>query len=452
MKNPKKNQIGLAVIGVIAALLFYANLKELFLLFVISILLMNIKKTEICLATYIIAAPFCSVCLSGFQYVAILLIVCFSLFASKCKEINGNHFVVFLTVLIVMLCSFVGGVNPQADIMVLAIIAMVLLLGICVGVSPANVWILMYAYIISISCMIFVTFMEVLAGNNVFLYSSNRLAFYGNVRDMANACAIPLSFIIISYITKMKRLFRLPPLLIVIFTAVLSLALIMTLSRGAIIALISGVALSIVTFKKRSRLHIFVAVLISGLILFISFKSMPSNINRIFELSPNMNGRTDIWREYISTLFSSNILRVCFGFGPGSVTRLGISYLYAHSLFLDVLFSYGVVGFLFIIAFLARHISRFIKQKNAFILGCFITIVLCYISHGTVASFNFYIVTGLLSVIQKEELSRSESSNFMPGSFLNDYSCNYRLVSHKGTARIINLCERASTGVSELRS
>lgn len=68
------------------------------------------------------------------------------------------------------------------------------------------------------------------------------------------------------------------------------------------------------------------------------------------------SGRLYIWRHLIIDLFHSGILHVLFGMGPGAIDMrpsFTQSVVSAHSMYLEVLYSYGVVGLTTMVAAVA---------------------------------------------------------------------------------------------------
>ena len=107
-----------------------------------------------------------------------------------------------------------------------------------------------------------------------------------------------------------------------------------------------------------------------------------------------LNGRTEIWGEYLDYEFSS-INTALFGFGPGEIAKMDINGHYSHSLFMDWLFSYGIVGMLIFVIILIRILRLLLSSKSNFKLSLFLLSCFLFSTHGVITNDMFYILIGV---------------------------------------------------------
>lgn len=230
-----------------------------------------------------------------------------------------------------------------------------------------------------------------LRNGNVLIYSG-RLAIHESIRTLANIIAIPVYATVISILTNSYKL--LTRLFLLTIAAISSFILFATLSKGALIATFSGLAAAYLTMVTKRRLNItFVIAVI--LIMSASFNYLVSltefRVERLSEESGGFSGRTDIWETYWN-LLKQDPGTLLFGFGPGDIKRLNVLKYYSHSLFLDVLFSYGLITFIVFVSILIRISFNVFKMREPISMGLLVFAILLYATHGVSADITFYIL------------------------------------------------------------
>ncbi|MDN6166867.1 MAG: O-antigen ligase family protein, partial [Tetragenococcus koreensis] len=140
--------------------------------------------------------------------------------------------------------------------------------------------------------------------------------------------------------------------------------------------------------------------IILGIIMIYYFSSNNLfRIQRLFEENTNgLSGRTAIWSTYWEEMKSSP-LTFFFGFGPGDIKRLNLISYYSHSLILDVLFSYGIVGFILFSTMIVQEFIKSIKSRNNLSIAILAFALLLFSTHSTATNTSFYILMGISSVM-----------------------------------------------------
>ena len=217
-----------------------------------------------------------------------------------------------------------------------------------------------------------------------------RLAINGNIRELANVISVPVFLSWSMLIMRKKKKF-----LYIIVGVVSSFVLLLTISKGAIVAIIVSLLLVYLLTSRRSPINTSLILLIVIPILYFVFQYASGledfHFERLEEDFNGFSGRTDIWAYYFDSFFENN-QTILFGFGPGDLKRLSIFDMYAHSLFLDMLFCYGfLMAFVWVVVFV--YIARIVfKFKNPLAIGLFVFTILLYSTHGVVTDPMFFVL------------------------------------------------------------
>lgn len=220
-----------------------------------------------------------------------------------------------------------------------------------------------------------------------------RLSLNDNIREAANAIAFPLIVSLESLLNgaiknKSETFFN------ILIIAVGTLILIATLSKGTIIAVFVAFGVSFLLIKGRTGRKVFLFIL-AGIVLYVVINYLSSldlfRLERLTEGSSGFSGRIDIWQGYLSEM-GKDVKTVFFGFGPGDIKRLGISSYYSHSLFMDVLFSYGIVGMTAFTGMVVDAGLKVFRSRNIAAISLFVFICLLCATHGSSTYLTFYVV------------------------------------------------------------
>ncbi|MDQ2085661.1 hypothetical protein RBH29_04335 [Herbivorax sp. ANBcel31] len=242
--------------------------------------------------------------------------------------------------------------------------------------------------------------------------AQGRLSVFGNIRVLANALVIPLLFETHDLITNKNKskslLYKRSKSLVFL---VLLIVLLMTVSRGAIFAYLFGSLIIVLKSKQKRILKIYLILAALYVSIFILEEQGVINILRLFNLSrlQTLGNRDHIWGYYLSELFSQDLLGILFGFGPGELYRVSGGVMsrgaYAHSVPLDFLFTYGIIGATIFSIIMCKLMKRIIKSKNTLAISVFLTTIVLYFTHGTVISREFYILTALVICLTHNEIN-----------------------------------------------
>ena len=245
-------------------------------------------------------------------------------------------------------------------------------------------------------CIAFFVILAILAsqflgGGLQFMYG--RLSINNNIRELANAIAFPV-IISANVLFTEKALNKKEKIINMIVIGVGALILVATLSKGTIASTFLAIALLFIFSKynvAQKFMYIIIAFIVISLILNYLSNLNAFRINRLTETDDGFSGRTGIWKLYFSEM-SSSMKTLFWGFGPGDIKRLDISNSYAHSLYFDILLSYGIVGFIWFMIIIITYGIKIVRSKHLFSISLAVFDILLYSTHGTSTSLVFYIL------------------------------------------------------------
>ena len=260
-----------------------------------------------------------------------------------------------------------------------------------------------------------------------------RLTLGGNVRHLANPVGI--SIVILGVFFVEKLVFNHPmknkvTLLLLVLFVYLNIILIATISRGMILNTYITLALIFVfsyffsiknSSIKNAVLNIFKIVAAMIVLLLATYFSISFGLSEFdfdlniivgrFERSMGSDPRFNIWSTAISNMASRHWI---VGNGVEGFRKLHMisgADFYAHSVFVDVLVSTGLLGFLSIILFLGYIQISLFKYFTSLGLGMFLSLVLFHLTHGRIYTGEFWLYLGIcvglleLAKQQKAKLS-----------------------------------------------
>lgn len=221
----------------------------------------------------------------------------------------------------------------------------------------------------------------------------NVLRYQENSKDLSTALAFPVYMMAWALINgKVKGFFKM--VLALIFLALFIITILYTYSRGVLLALLASVFYLLITANNKHRFAVLLSFI--AVIVFVSYLQMVQiDYDKMFGHLEGGNGRTDIWLNFYNTMKSQGNMRIMFGCGPNSLQNLTRAGTYAHSAILDYFFSYGIIGFSYILVVIVRTFVSLIKTKNKFFIGLMLLTMFMFIPHGTCDDLLFLSMLGM---------------------------------------------------------
>ncbi len=269
---------------------------------------------------------------------------------------------------------------------------------------------LLFALLLSGVYIATTVFIQLMGNAATFLYGQ-RLTFDGSVRTLSIALGFPIFYLLSRYFLPTRKKYGvLVEIAFVIMIVIMSALLILTYSRGALIAVVLAVVYILLARKDALSLK----RMFTYLLLFVATIVLISNIdidtNLMFDNLEGGNGRTDIWGYYLDSMSDRGLLSYIIGLGPGESQRItaGSQYAgyYAHSAILDYFFSYGLMGFGFILYVMISGFVQACKHKNVFAQGLLVLTVLMFATSNLSSSIQMHIMLALvysLSIVSHKE-------------------------------------------------
>lgn len=167
-----------------------------------------------------------------------------------------------------------------------------------------------------------------------------------------------------------------------VFVAVFLYSILLTGSRGGLIANIAAVLVAFAFgFRATNRKMRWVVLLaIVSLVLVASFDSIlaslpPSIASRFLEASfsgGTASFRTQAWGDVLGSFFDSSLLNQFFGHGYGSTTEVTFNGLVAHNSYIEVLYTLGLAGLVCYVGVIALAVKRAFLLKRPVVLICIV--------------------------------------------------------------------------------
>ncbi|NLK11031.1 MAG: hypothetical protein GX317_08805, partial [Staphylococcus equorum] len=240
-----------------------------------------------------------------------------------------------------------------------------------------------------------------------------RLSFNQSIRGLANGLALPVLILYMNILNpnhlNIKNLNRVWS---ISFFMLFSLFLILTDSRGAIMPLfLSGFIYTVLSLNLRVIKNIFkwlIPTVIGVIYAFVYFDF--SSRFRLRLIDFDSNHRFEIWGNSIGVFFNENLPNIIFGGGLGSFERYSMTGYgvgtYAHSVFLDGLVSFGIMGFTTLVFLIGYLFMISLKSKNTVALSVLIFTVLTFSTHGNLQHNLFWVYTALIYILCDSKIEK----------------------------------------------
>lgn len=167
---------------------------------------------------------------------------------------------------------------------------------------------------------------------------------------------------------------------------VLFYVVLLTGSRGALIAYLITTAMYLFLFLKKSRhmaRNIIIVCVTFGLLVVtfrLAMNLISESVSRRFTLdyllAKGTIGRSRIWKYLWNHYKADPLLRMLFGHGYGTTSYVNqLNGRVAHNLYLDNLITLGIPGLLLQIIMQGNVLYLLYKQRNLTLLGCYLGMI-----------------------------------------------------------------------------
>ena len=185
-----------------------------------------------------------------------------------------------------------------------------------------------------------------------------------------------------------------------------TISILLTLSRGGILAVIFGLIIMFFSANIRQKIYMTIFIPISIIILnYISKITLKLDLINTaierFSTSDSGSGRADLWLHGLQFFYDNPIFGIgIFNFLPYSVTEFGLP-VYMHSAFIDSLVEGGIIGFfLYILVFIIFIITYYVNREKitdkGYILFAFVGMIVMMNTYSLMINEAFYLLLALM--------------------------------------------------------
>lgn len=190
-------------------------------------------------------------------------------------------------------------------------------------------------------------------------------------------------------------------------------AALMTGSRGGLIALLVTVAVAALAALRSSVhcLRYMVMAAILGIAMLVSFNSalryLPSSVAVRFEdfsVGGTATQRVKAWDDVLQSYWSdSSAAQLFVGHGFGATTEVTFNGLVAHNLFIELLYSTGILGLACFLALVAIALSRLRKVGDWVLISATVGFLALFLSLSALTLKAFWVLL-MVAVVKRVEL------------------------------------------------
>lgn len=242
-----------------------------------------------------------------------------------------------------------------------------------------------------------------------------RLSFNESIRRLSNGLALPTLILYMNILTPNKlQIRKLNKAWAVAILIIFSIFLILTDSRGVVMPLaISGIFYTMSNLSTKSLKNIFkgvVPVVIGTMLAFAYFDFSSKFRLRLIDF--DSNNRLEIWRGSIGSFLNESVPRLFFGGGLGSFENYAMTgyggATYSHSVFIDSLVAFGIIGFVLLICLVGYLFLVALKARNNVALSILLFTVLTFSTHGNLQHNLFWFNLALIVILLKSPMRNNK--------------------------------------------
>lgn len=403
---PHRVAIFFLIYSITYGILFGLGLFQFLKLITFLALIICAKQNPFkCLGIYIIVMPFMNILFPSSITVAICLMVGMVFTVKNKMIVNNKVYLIYLVAsFLIILLSYLLGYNSKVTtglLMCIIVFLIISMLNYSNLIIETDISTVAFSFFCRAICLTVYFIVSYACGVNTLKYG--RLSFYEDIKPVAFTALIPLLFIICSKMegktcfSNWKNAF-VDYIMVVVFATII----ILTAARGMIFAgVLTVLGMGLFTQNKTKTFWKFLPIIAICIVVFSNMLDVEKfRIARIIDFSSDefgeLNGRTDIWSDYLYALSNSGFVRVFFGFGPGDSGRIISGGAYAHSTFLDFFISYGCIGFLMMIVFEIISLVKLFVKKEWVLLTVMIFSIIAESTHGVSANIMLFTLQAFL--------------------------------------------------------
>ena len=205
------------------------------------------------------------------------------------------------------------------------------------------------------------------------------------------------------------------------FFAIMVFALLMTGSRGGLLALVAG--MSVFLLKANGGIKIRTVLLGAFLVLILSFvlqnylsAALSSRFTLQSILESGGTGRIEIWKRALNIFSNSNVFRMLFGYGfgafPDVLSHFSGWFVASHNDFIGVLLDLGIFGLVLFLLLWRKMISHAYSNGKYTEFGILVAMLVSSMSMEMTIKKMFWLAVYLVfvNVIDNEKEMQHENT------------------------------------------
>lgn len=192
-------------------------------------------------------------------------------------------------------------------------------------------------------------------------------------------------------------------------------------SRGGLLAIASGVLVYLLTYGNKKQTHIVNKLILITMITFlllIMFDYLPENLRLRFTVNNVVkdggSGRTKLWQQALDLFFNANPCKKIFGFGTASIRWCFTKYGYSdvnvvHNMFIETLAELGIIGLIIYIAAIFSFIKAAFKFNDKFSFAVIFSMFVMSLSTSIYTFKPYFNIMLYIVIMQNMQIKKEKS-------------------------------------------
>lgn len=198
-------------------------------------------------------------------------------------------------------------------------------------------------------------------------------------------------------------------------------------SRGGLIAIVSGAVAYLITYGDKKNKHIIrklILLTIAGFVIISMIDYLPEYLRLRFTIDNVVedggSGRTQLWKQAIDLFSNANVFRQLFGFGTASVRWCFAYYGYyevnvVHNMFLETLVELGIVGAVIYTIAIFSFIKMAFKFEDKFSFGVIFCMLIMSLSTSIYTFKPYFNIMLFIIIMQNTKSDCVNDAQTIPG-------------------------------------
>lgn len=198
-------------------------------------------------------------------------------------------------------------------------------------------------------------------------------------------------------------------------------------SRGGLLAIIAGVIAYLLSFGSKRNRHIvkklvLLIIVVFAIILMLDY--LPETLRLRFTIDNvaenGGSGRTLLWEQALDLFCNANVFRQLFGFGTASVQRCFLYFGYfevnvVHNMFIETLVELGIIGAVIYTIAIFSFIKAAFKFEDKFSFGVIFCMLIMSLSTSIYTFKPYFNIMLFIIIMQNMQSTCNHDAQTNPG-------------------------------------